>query len=370
MSTTDFSRLFDDQIEAFFRDTVKTCIKRPELAGFFVRTVAHQQAAARRRRDHSARGLHVPPLLIASITEQCNLKCRNCYAQAHCRPGRAEMPAARWAEVFAEARDLGVSIVMVAGGEPLTRPEMLDVTAGLPGVIFPLFTNGLLLDDAVVERLVKQRHVIPVLSIEGYESATDDRRGAGVYGAVQQAIDRLERAGVFFGVSLTMTRHNFATVTGDDFIGGLVRAGCRLVILVEYTPVTPESESLVLRPEQKAAVEPTRAALAARYPLVCAAFPGDEEQYGGCLAAGRGFVHVGPDGSLEPCPFAPFSDTNVRERPLREALGSEFLARVRAGHDRLSESEGGCALWRNRDWVSGLLQQTAARAATTAVGEQ
>jgi MoaA/NifB/PqqE/SkfB family radical SAM enzyme len=353
---SDFVRLFDDQIVAFFRDAVRTCIRRPELAGFFIRTVAHQQAAARRRREAAAGGLHVPPLLIASITEQCNLRCRNCYAQAHCRPARAEMPAARWAEVFTEARDLGVSIVMVAGGEPLTRPEVLDVTVRLPGVIFPLFTNGLLLDDAVVGRLVKQRQVIPVLSIEGFERATDDRRGAGVYDTVQAAIGRLERAGVFFGVSLTMTRHNFATVTGDEFIGGLVRAGCRLVILVEYTPVTQDSEDLVLLPDQKAAVEPTRAALAARYPLVCAAFPGDEEQYGGCLAAGRGFVHVGPDGSLEPCPFAPFSDTSVRDRPLRDALGSEFLARVRDGHGQLSESEGGCALWRNRDWVSGLLQ--------------
>ncbi|MFO7649856.1 MAG: radical SAM protein [bacterium] len=360
-SPPDYSRLFDSQIEAFFRDTVKTCLKRPALAGFFIRTVAHQQAAARRRSEWAARGLHVPPLLIASITDQCNLRCRNCYAQAHCRPGRTEMPVARWAEVFAEARDLGISIIMVAGGEPLTRPEMLNVTANLPGVIFPLFTNGLLLDDAIIGRLTEQRDVIPVLSIEGFEAATDSRRGAGVYDAVQGAVDRLERAGVFFGVSLTMTRHNFATVTGDEFIAGLVKSGCRLVFLVEYTPVTPESESLVLEPAQKAAVEPTRASLAARYPLVCAAFPGDEEQYGGCLAAGRGFVHVGPDGSLEPCPFAPFSDTSVRDRPLKEALASEFLARVREGHDKLSESEGGCALWRNRDWVTGLLDASKGR---------
>ncbi len=54
-------------------------------------------------------------------------------------------------------------------------------------------------------------------------------------------------------------------------------------------------------------------------------FPGDEEQFGGCLAAGRGFVHVGPDGSLEPCPFAPYSDVSLKTTPLREALGSKLL---------------------------------------------
>jgi MoaA/NifB/PqqE/SkfB family radical SAM enzyme len=68
---------------------------------------------------------------------------------------------------------------------------------------------------------------------------------------------------------------------------------------------------------------------------------GDEEQYGGCLAAGRGFIHVNPRGQLEACPFAPFSDTDLSEISLREALGSELLLKIRQNASQLSETKGG-----------------------------
>ena len=115
---------------------------------------------------------------------------------------------------------------------------------------------------------------------------------------------------------------------------------------------------MVLAAEQKSGLDPKRRALQSHHNAVFVAFPGDETPYGGCLAAGRGFIHIGPDGSLEPCPFAPFSDASVAETSLRDALGSEFLARLRAAHERLTESEGGCELWASRDWVASLLRRT------------
>ena len=84
---------------------------------------------------------------------------------------------------------------------------------------------------------------------------------------------------------------------------------------------------------------------------------GDEEQFGGCLAAGRGFVHIGPDGSLEPCPFAPYSDTSVADTPLKDALASRLLRAIRDNHAELKETRGGCALWRKREWVEGLAKE-------------
>jgi len=55
------------------------------------------------------------------------------------------------------------------------------------------------------------------------------------------------------------------------------------------------------------------AALRAEMPGLFVAFPGDEDLYGGCLAAGRGFVHISPEGRLEPCPFSPFSDVSLKQ---------------------------------------------------------
>jgi len=73
------------------------------------------------------------------------------------------------------------------------------------------------------------------------------------------------------------------------------------------------------------------------------------------MASGRGFVHVNAEGDLEPCPFSPFSDVNLREVPLREALQSRFLREVRESDAHLSEAGGGCALWTSRDWLESLL---------------
>jgi len=79
--------------------------------------------------------------------------------------------------VITQAKDLGISFVLLAKGEPLMRPEILDITNDLPEVIFPLFTNGLLITDNIIARLQNQKNIIPVISMEGYESDTDNRRG-------------------------------------------------------------------------------------------------------------------------------------------------------------------------------------------------
>lgn len=115
-----------------------------------------------------------------------------------------------------------------------------------------------------------------------------------------------------------------------------------------------DSEALLLSDEQKALVQPLCDRLMQALPGLFIAFPGDEEQYEGCLAAGRGFMHINPVGKVEPCPFAPFSDTDLRYGSLKEALESRFLQEIRNNHQLLKEGKGGCALWANKSWVKEL----------------
>ena len=89
------------------------------------------------------------------------------------------MSTGRWMEVFCEANELGVSIILLAGGEPFLHQEIFKITRGFREIIFPVFTNGLLLNEEIVMELKKQKNVIPVISIEGFEKETDDRRGPG-----------------------------------------------------------------------------------------------------------------------------------------------------------------------------------------------
>ena len=357
MATSYLGR-FDSQVARVFRYAARAAWKNPRQVLFFSRIGAAQARSARVRVELRKQGVQVPPLLIASITNRCNLNCRGCYARVRRHTRRPELTEEQWAGLFAQAKDLGVSIVMLAGGEPLLRPGILDVTRKFPGIIFPLFTNGLLLDDAVIRRLRAQPQVIPVLSIEGWEPETDTRRGSGVFESVAGAAGRLGKAGLFYGTSLTVTRLNFAAVTEEGLVQALIGTGCRLFIFVEYTPAEPGTEELTLLPAQRAELVEFSTGLQARSRAVFITFPGDEEQFGGCLAAGRGFVHIGPDGSLEPCPFAPYSDVSVATMPLKDALQSNLLRQIRDNHAALKETRGGCALWRKREWVESLQENS------------
>ncbi|MBN2466419.1 radical SAM protein [candidate division WOR-3 bacterium] len=354
---TNFLGRFDSQVARVFKYAARAAWKNPKQAFFFTRIRSAQKRAAATRDRQRERGVQVPPLLIASITRRCNLNCRGCYARARRHSPRPELTDEQWQGLFEQARDLGVSIIMLAGGEPLLRPGVLDVTRRFPGVIFPLFTNGLLLDDSVVARFRGQPQVIPVLSIEGWEPETDTRRGTGVFERVAAAAEKLRTAGLFFGVSLTVTRSNFEAVTAEGLVQALIGNGCSLFIFVEYTPAAPGTEDLTLLQEQRHRLVEFSEGMQERSRPVFIVFPGDEEQFGGCLAAGRGFVHIGPDGSLEPCPFAPFSDANAVDIPLAEALGSHLLKAIRDNHAELKETRGGCALWRRREWVESLARK-------------
>ena len=85
-------------------------------------------------------------------------------------------------------------------------------------------------------------------------------------------------------------------------------------------------------------------------------FPGDEKFMGGCLAAGRGFFHINPQGEAEACPFSPYSDRNLKEHSLLEVLRSPFFAKLREAELVGGEHTGGCALFERDDEVRKLLE--------------
>ncbi len=299
----------------------------------------------------------MPPFVIYSVTGECNLDCAGCYDKLLHRFDRAELSAAQMRRVFTEARDLGVSIMLLAGGEPLLRRELLDITAEFPEILFLLFTNGSLLDDERILKLKRQRHVIPVLSIEGDESRTDDRRGEGTYQYVVEAMERLRRRRVFFGTSTTLTRENFELHLDATHLRSLIQRGCHLFYSINYIAVEPGTEHLQLEPEQVDNLERRLAVFRKTLPAIFIAFPHDEIALGGCLAAGRGFLHINAYGDVEPCPFSPYSDTNLVNVSFKEALASPLLQSILTSGVVLDESDGQCALWKNRRWVAGLLAE-------------
>ena len=353
--STRYIEVMNHELGKFFSEALKVSLHNPAMIYFLFRTIMRLKKAARLRRAWEGQGLHVPPYLIASITKSCNLRCKGCYAKVHQHKTEPELAIERWRDIFSEARELGISVIMIAGGEPFTRQDFLKLTVLFPEIIFPVFTNGLLLNDQVIKLLRQQRNVAPIISIEGYQRETDERRGLGTYESVQKAILKVKKSGLFFGVSITVTQENYDIVTGNDFTQSLVNAGVKVFIFVEYTPVDPSTEHLVLTDDQKTQLSKLMSEFQAKYKRLFVSFPGNEELFDGRLAAGRGFVHISPEGDFEPCPFAPYSDLNLKNISLKEALQSKLLQQIRLNHNSLTETKGGCALWTNRDWVESLL---------------
>jgi MoaA/NifB/PqqE/SkfB family radical SAM enzyme len=362
MKRTDVSQ-FDHEIYSLFRSAWRITRADPALRGFFWKAGLAQGRAARVRKGWHRNGVQVPPLLICSITTRCNLNCVGCYAHALARAfhrdEQQEMSKEKLESVLSEAHELGISIVLLAGGEPLVRKDLLEVTAHYPDIIFPLFTNGLLIDDDLIERFQRQKNVVPVISLEGYADDTDQRRGKGIYAHLKKIIGKMEGKGIFLGCSLTVNRDNFDIVLEDAFLQEMIASGCRLFFFVEYVPIQEGTESLLLEETQRLALRRMTQTMGQRFPGLFVSFPGDEVKYGGCLSSGRGFLHISAGGAVEPCPFAPYSDVNLQQMSLREALQSNFLRQIRENHDKLSEVDGGCALWANREWVRSLLPASA-----------
>ena len=332
---------------------------QPAQWGRVFKLIGIQRRAAKRRKAAERTGGHIPPYLIISVTRQCNLHCKGCYARAQHRDKAGdELTAEEWARILTEARDSGVGTVIVAGGEPLVKEGLTEVFSQFPDMVFAVFTNGMLLSDEMVKQVKAMPHVVPVISLEGHGETTDDRRGPGVYRAVVAAMDRLNAKGVLYGVSHTVTTANLDAVTSRGYIRELKWRGCRLIFFIEYVPFEEGTENLELTQAGRETLLERAENMAKLEQVLAVGFPGDEESFGGCLAAGRGFLHVGADGAVEPCPFSPFSNLNLRDVSFREALGSKFLKAVRDNHDMLDETSGGCALFRNRDRVEALLQQT------------
>lgn len=366
----DLQAYLSGGVERMIRRALRAALTNPAQSVFLLQFAAASKRAAEKRAALERTGKHIPPFLIASISEQCNLHCAGCYArsQKSCQDAHTEqlLPTETWRRIFEESKELGISFILLAGGEPLMRRDVLLQAAAFPEILFPVFTNGTLMNGAYADLFAQRRNLLPVLSIEGDEGQTDGRRGAGVYQKLLAAMELLHSKKVMFGVSITVTTQNQPVVISDEFLNRLAALGCSVVFYVEYVPVTEDSASLAPGEAERAVMADRLAVLREAYPqLLFVSFPGDEIASQGCLAAGRGFFHINPQGAAEPCPFSPYSDCNVRDRSLSAALDSALFHKLQSGGLLTERHDGGCVLFRHKQEVAFLLAQETPAASHT-----
>jgi len=200
------------------------------------------------------------------------------------------MTTAQWLDIFNQSKDLGISFNLLAGGEPLMRRDIIRAAASVKNIVFPIFTNGTLIDEDYLKLFHSHRNLIPVLSIEGSQATTDFRRGEGTYQKLLMTMNSMNKHKLIFGVSITVTTENILEVTSEDFLDVLAKLGCRIVFFIEYVPIDQTTNHLAPGEKERRLLEDKQNGLREIYEsMVFVSFPGDEKYMGGCLAAGRGF---------------------------------------------------------------------------------
>lgn len=358
MEALNLEAYLTNGVERIVKGIWKASLKNPAADIFMMQYINSNKEANSHRRRLEQEGRHIPPFLIASITTSCNLHCKGCYARANhnCFDGvdteNQALQEEEWSRIFDEAEELGISFILLAGGEPMLRMDVLKKAGAHKKILFPIFTNGTMFTGEHLKLLTVYPNLLPVLSIEGKAKTTDDRRGAGTYDKLQMGMRELDKRGIVFGSSVTVQKDNMHEVMGDEFLQSLSEKGCKAVIYVEYVPVNKETAALAPDEEDRIFMEKRLEELRKEYPeLVFISFPGDEKTSGGCLAAGRGFFHINAYGGAEPCPFSAYSDTSLKQVSLQEALQSPLFRKLQSSGTLMTEHTGGCVLFEQEEIV-------------------
>jgi len=361
MSGFNITDYVSNGVENIVKGAIRATLSNPAESLFMAKFALSAKSASKKRKKAEKNGEHIPAFLIASITSSCNLHCAGCYSRAS-NACSDDVPVCQlseddWKRIFAEADEIGVSFILLAGGEPMIRRDVIEAAGNFSNILFPIFTNGTMIDEKYMNLFRKKRNLFPVISIEGDSEKTDCRRGIGIYDKINAVMDNMKNNEILFGTSITVTTENIEEVYSESFIEYLIEKGCKAVIYVEYVPVTEESSHLAPENIHRDYAEKRIFEIRNKYSdMVFISFPGDEKASGGCVAAGRGFFHINSHGGAEPCPFSPYSDINVKDTSLREALHSELFRKLQENGTMNEEHKGGCILFEKKAEVESYLK--------------
>ena len=317
----------------------------------------HWRADRRRKRQQRQVDGPIPSVLAISPTMRCNYNCQGCYSRG--RPIDNELSTDELNTLFSEAEELGVHSIILTGGEPLLRDDMLDVIAQHRRLLFFLITNGSLVTPEIAHRIDQSGNTVLLVSIEGFASNTDQRRRLGTHEIVMRAFTSLRKAHAVFGFVATNTTANISQLATDEFIDQMVTIGCVVGFFTEYVPCGPNPKpEWVLDEAARIAFHKRVLQFRRSKPIVLSQFPNDE--YGvenRCSGAGRTSLHINSQGDIEPCPFMPVAYENIRHGGLLAACQSRFLRAIRERPELLQRQRYACALYEHRAELDGLARQ-------------
>lgn len=267
----------------------------------------------------------IPWSILMDPTSRCNLNCTGCWAASYSQ--KDDLGYETMNRIIEEGKELGIYVYLFSGGEPFIKiDEILRLCEEHQDCYFTCFTNGTLITKEVAKKISEVGNFAPGISIEGFEKATDFRRGNGTYKKVLQGMDNLKEAGVIFGTSICYHHYNYKDIVSEEFIDFLIDKGAFFVWLFTYMPIGKDANiDLCVRPNERAFMYSEVHSLRNEKPIFLMDFWNDGEYVNGCIAGGRQYFHINAHGDVEPCAFVHYSDTNIKNISLIEALNSNIF---------------------------------------------
>lgn len=371
-------QILDNTDKKLTRIFAPWALRHPRYLRAFIRLARSYKQSQKLWEDALTNGFKVPPFLILSITSRCNLRCAGCFADAvgtvHNEKSKANsqiVPDLKWEQwhaIISEANKLGVLFYVIAGGEPFLFPRLVELCEEFKDRFFLILTNGTTLAEADYRRLKHASNIAVIVSIEGGRELTDARRGQGVYEQASNTLKELGKIGVLTGISVTVNRMNFKYWTNSEHIDHFIARGVRIGAFIECIPIhtdkmngwTINDGQLMLTKEERTQFRSQMLNYRSTKPIYIVHSPGDEEFFGGCVSAGRGFAHVTPRGDLTPCPVSNLATHNLTTATLRDGLASQLFKKIRESKHLLETRDTPCALFAHPKELDELAREVGA----------
>ncbi len=306
-------------------------------------------------------GCNVPWAILLDPTSACNLHCTGCWAAEY--GNKLNLSFEDIDDIIRQGKELGVYMYIYTGGEPLVRKkDLIRLCEKHNDCIFLCFTNGTLIDEDFANDMLRVGNFIPAISLEGFESATDLRRGNGVYKKATKAMELLKSKKLIYGISACYTSANFESITSEEFFDSLIDMGAYFIWYFHYMPVGNDaSPDLLPTPEQREETYRRIRHYRATKPLFAMDFQNDAEYVGGCIAGGRRYLHINANGDIDPCVFIHYSDSNIHNKTLLEALRSPMMMAYHDGQPFNDNMYQPCPMLENPEKLRAMVERTGAK---------
>ncbi|MFR5782046.1 MAG: radical SAM protein, partial [Oscillospiraceae bacterium] len=265
-------------------------------------------------------------------------------------------------DIIRQGKELGIYMYLFSGGEPLTRKkDIIKLCEEHSDCQFLAFTNGTLIDSDFARDMLRVKNFVPAISVEGFEAATDARRGEGTYRAVMSAMATLKAYRLPFGVSCCYTSQNIDSLSSEEFFDHIISCGAKFAWFFHYMPVGVDAVTELLpSPEQREHMYHKLREYRATKPIFPIDFQNDGEFVGGCVAGGRSYLHISAGGDIEPCAFIHYSDSNIREKTILEALRSPLFMAYHDNQPFNCNHLRPCPMLENPEKLASMVKQSSA----------